>query len=442
MKMDKSRQIAERTRKVVPGAVMSNWRKSEGYQPLFISHGEGSRLWDVDGNVYIDYCLSFGPAILGHSNEHVRQAMEKQMHRLYANEPTELQYQAAEKIVKHVASAEQVRFANTGTEANLNILRVARAYAGRNYFVRFNGHYIGSTDALIGGVVNNPDFPVPEGGVRDGDFLSEMGNTVGRAEHAFTDSFMLEWNDLGALDKLFKDHGDKIAAVIMEPVMVNFSGCYPEPGYLEGVRKRCTEYGVVLVFDEVLTGFRIGLKSAQGHFGVTPDMTTLAKSLGGGFPVSAFCGKKEIMDLIAQTKVIGGGTYNGHPVAMAAVKATIEELEKDNGAVYDTINRLGRRLKEGLLQISRQVGSNLLLQGFPGAWTFTFSDKNKIINHRDSLDEPNGMIKAAKFGSLLKERGVLTLFRFCTSAAHTDQDVDDTLNRAEDALRQLEKEGI
>ena len=444
MKFDqtKSAEITARMRDVVPGAVMSNWRKSAIYQPVFIDRGEGARLIDVDGNDYIDFSLSFGPAILGHSNQRLIEAMTEQMQRLYTNEPTELQYEAACKIQEHVASADMVRFANTGTEANLNILRVVRAFTGRNFFVRFNGQYNGSTDNFIGGVVNDPAFPVPERGVRDGDFLSEMGDTEGRGDHGFSDSFMIEWNDLDALESLFRAHGDKIAAVVMEPVMINFSGCNPEPGYLEGVRKLCDDYGVLLIFDEVLTGFRIGLKCAQGHYGVTPDMTTFAKALGGGFPVSAFCGKQEIMDLIAETRVMGGGTYNGHPVAMAAVKTTIEELEKDDGAAFDTINRLGNKLRDGLHGISRDVGSNLLLQGFPGAWTILFSNKEKIINHEDSLEEPWGLAKTARFGTLLKERGVITLMRFCTSTAHTDADVDETLNRAEDALRELEKESF
>jgi glutamate-1-semialdehyde 2,1-aminomutase len=246
---------------------------------------------------------------------------------------------------------------------------------------------------------------------------------------------MVEWNDLAVLEELFNRFGRDIAAVIMEPTMVNCSGCMPEPEYLKGVRKLCTQNGTVLIFDEVITGFRIGLKGAQGHFGVTPDMTTLGKALGGGLPVSAFGGKREIMELIAQTDVVAGGTYNGHPLAMAAVIATIEELEKDDGAAYVHIEKFGTMLKEGLDSIAKNYEQDLLLQGFPAAWTFTFSPKKRIVNQKDSLGP--GVLNAGFFAALLKERGVLTSLRFCTSLAHTELDVKETLERAADAMKAL-----
>ncbi len=437
MKHIKSQQIEAAARKVIPGGVMSNWKKSEGYHPTFMARGEAGRLWDADGNEFLDFSLSMGPAILGHSNEHLRSAMVDAAKGFYANEPIELQVRAAQKIVDHVACAELVRFANSGTEANLNALRVARAYTGKNMVVRFNGQYNGSTDSLIGGIVTDTDNPVPIAAVREGDLLSDIANTGGRAAHAFSDYYMIEWNDLEAMEKLFSSKADNIAAVIMEPVMVNFSGCMPEPGYLEGVRQLCDQYGVVLIFDEVLTGFRIGLKSAQGYFGVTPDMTTFGKAVGGGFPVSVFCGKREIMDVITRTEVTAGGTYNGHPMAMAAVVATIEELEKDGGAVYHHINALGNRLRGGLDGAAERQGANLLLQGFPGAWTFNFTHKDKIVNHLDSLSEPNSLPMANEFGNLLKEQGVLTLLRFCISAAHTEEDIDMVVERAEEAFKKM-----
>jgi glutamate-1-semialdehyde 2,1-aminomutase len=221
----------------------------------------------------------------------------------------------------------------------------------------------------------------------------------------------------------------------MEPVMVNCSGCVPEPGYLEGVRELCTKHGTVLIFDEVLTGFRIGLGGAQAHFGVVPDMTTLGKAVGGGFPVSAFCGKAEIMETIASTEVVAGGTYNGHPLAMAAVIANIEELERDGGAAYRQIEKTGLMLKEGLDAINRKHGQNVLLQGFPGSWSFTSTAREKIANHQQSLGP--GLALAGIFAGLLKQRGVLTSFRFCTSAAHTEKDVEDALERADDAMKEL-----
>jgi glutamate-1-semialdehyde 2,1-aminomutase len=433
----KSDQIGETARETIPASLMSNFRRYEDFHPIYMAHGKGARLYDVDGNEYIDYSLSYGPAILGHSNEHLRQAIIDQAQRLYTSEVSELQVEAARKVSSHLVSAELVRFACSGTDATYNALRAARAYTERNMIVRFNGHYHGGLDQFMGGIVTTPENPIPIAGELEEDIYSQMANTAGRAAHAFSDSYMIEWNDLAALERLFSAHGSDIAAVIMEPVMVNCSGCVPEPGYLESVRELCTRNKTVLIFDEVLTGFRIGLGGAQGHFGVVPDMTTLGKALGGGFPVSAFCGKREIMETIASTEVVAGGTYNGHPLAMAAVTANIEELEKDDGAVYRRIEEMGLMLKEGLDAITRKYEQNLLLQGFPGSWTFTSSAKEKIINHRESLGP--GIALAGIFAALLKQRGVLTSFRFCTSAAHTERDVEDALERADDAMKELAK---
>jgi glutamate-1-semialdehyde 2,1-aminomutase len=431
----KSDLIGQEARKVIPGGVMSNFRKSEDYHPVYMTHGEGARLYDVDGNEYIDYNLSMGPAILGHSNDHLLKAIQNQATRLHTSEVNDLELKAAQKVAAHIPSAELVRFTCSGTEANYNALRAARAFTRKNMIVRFNGHYHGGLDQIMGGLMTNAGNPVPVPGENEDDFYSQMADTAGRAKHAFQDCFMVEWNDLKVLENLFASSGKDIAAVIMEPTMVNLSGCLPEPGYLEGVRELCDQNGTVLIFDEVLTGFRIGLNGAQGYFGVTPDMTTLGKALGGGFPVSAFCGKKKIMDLITRTEVVAGGTYNGHPMAMAAVIATIEELERDNGAVYRHISSLGNQLKEGLDEISSRYEQELLLQGFPGAWTLLFTPHKKIINHQGSIGA--GLMKSVQFGGLLKQLGVITSFRFCTSAAHTQKDVDETLERADEAMKQI-----
>ena len=437
-KISASSKFEDRARRVIPGGVMSNWKKSQGFHPVFMTHGEGARLWDADGNEYIDYSLSMGPAILGHSNSHLRMALAKQVDSgLCSNESTELQITAAEKVCKHVPGAELVRFSNSGSEANLNAFRVARAYTGKNMIVRFNGHYHGSFDNQVGGIVRDPDNPVPIAAVNENDPLSEMANTEGRAVHALDDCYMLPWNDIDAVSRLLAHHGNDIAAIIMEPVMINFSGCSPEQGYLDGVRQLCDHHEILLIFDEVLTGFRMALGGAQEHFGVQADLATFGKAIGGGFPVSAFGGSREVMNVLTDTRAMGGGTYNGHPLAMTAVIATLEELEKDDGAAYTHINKLGERLKAGLHEISNRVGQNLLLQGFPGAWTIAFSDREKIVNHEDSLLEPDGLPKAGRFGSLLRDYGVLTLMRFCTSTAHTEEDVNECLNRAEDALKSL-----
>ena len=434
----KSDQLFEEARQVIPGGVMSNFRKSEGQKPIYMSHGKGARIWDVDGKEYIDYDLSYGPAFLGNDNKHLRESIEKQASRLYCAPSNDLMIKAAEKVCQHVPSAELVRFACSGTEANLNALRVARGYTGRNMVVRFAGHYHGGADNIIGGIVTDPENPVAVHGEREDDIFTQMANTAGREKNALDSIYMIEWNDLPALKKLLEKFGHDIAAVLMEPVMTNWFGCLPEPGYLEGVRRLCTEYGVVLIFDEVLTGFRMGLGGAQGHFGVTPDLTVLAKALGGGFPVSAFCGKREIMDVVTRTDVLCAGTYNGHPLAMAAVIATIEELERNDGAVYKNIEKLGYKLKSGMEEIGEKYGHDLLLQGYPAIWDFTVTTKKKIINNEDGLGP--GLTTSGLFSTHLYNHGIIAVVRFFTSAAHTEEDVDEALKRADNAMRDFAEE--
>jgi glutamate-1-semialdehyde 2,1-aminomutase len=433
--ISRSAALAARSRRFIPAAVNSNFRKDEDFEPVYMARGAGGRLYDVDGNEYIDLSLSYGPAILGHSNEHLREAVIAQANRLYCTENNELESRAAEKIVEHVPCAELVRFACSGTDAVYNAVRVARAYTRRNLLVRFVGHYHGGTDELMGGIPDPKGGYAAVAGETMEDFFSQMTHTDGRAEHALHDTRMLHWNELDALDALFRAEGKNIAAVLMEPVMVNNGGCVPLPGYLEGVRALCTRYGALLIFDEVLTGFRMGLGGAQEHFGVIPDLATFAKALGGGLPVSAFCGRREIMDHITRTDVVAGGTYNGHPMAMAAVIATIEELERDGGAAFRRIRETGDTLRTGLEALSQRHKTPLLLQGFAGAWTYNFTDLMRIDSQRGAraiYSQRNGT-----FNRLLKKQRVLSTGRFCTSAAHTPADIELALAAADRAFAQM-----
>jgi glutamate-1-semialdehyde 2,1-aminomutase len=436
----KSRELYALASQLIPGGVMSNYRKlAEG--ATYISRGEGARVYDVDGNEYIDYNLGYGPVILGYGNEHLIQEIESQVRKLICGTTNDLQYRAAQKISDHVACAEMVRFFLSGTEANWNALRLARAYTGRDKYVRFHGHYFGSTDELLGGIVTDPDIPIAVANEREGDIWSQLSNTAGRGTNTLQSTYLIEWNDLSALENLLSDHGQEIAVVLMEPTMTNWFGCLPEPGYLEGVRELCDRYGILLWFDEVVTGFRISLECAQGHFGVIPDIATLGKGIGGGFPVSALCAKRDIMDQIAKNLVMSGGTFNGHPLTMAAVIATVEELEKDDNAAFKRIEEHGLMLKEGMEEVSQVLGANLLLQGFPGCWNYNFTPKEKTINYRDSLEGiGDGIERIIRFEKLLLERGVISSFRFYTSAAHTEREVNETLDRAYDALKQIKVE--
>lgn len=430
-----SRRAGVEARRVIPGGVNSNFRKDASFQPLFFTHGDGARLYDLDGNCYIDYALSYGPAILGHSNAHVRKALVEQAERLYSPETTLLEQRAAQKIIDHIPCAEQVRFACTGSEANHNALRIARAYTGRTKVMRFTGHYHGGTDELLGGVPLNPYSAEAGVGEFPDDIYSQMCNTRGRNAAALSETLLIRWNALPAAERAFEIHGSEIAAVLLEPVMLNNEGCLPRDGYLQGIRELCTQYGAVLIFDEVLTGFRIGLQGAQGYFGVTPDIATFAKAIGNGMPVAAICGSREIMAPVAEAQAVISGTYSGHPMCMAAVIATIEELERDEGAAFRRIDRLGTRFRDGLRTAAESHGRPLLLQGIPGAWVYSFSGLVEIWSHEDARGF--GGLKAAEFNSALRQRGVLATSRLCTSAAHTEVDVDEALNRAEDALASL-----
>jgi len=436
-KHPKSAHLWEVAKQVIPGGIMSNFKKGTNYQPTYFKYGEGARIFDSDGNEYIDYDLSYGPTILGHRNQHLTEAIVKQARDFYCGPTNELAAEAARKICTHVPSAEKVRFTCSGSEANLYAAAVARGYTGRDKIVRFAGHYHGMGAGLVGGIVTDPDNPIITEGEEAGDIFSKMTHTAGRESDVYRNCYMIEWNDLPALEILFKKYGEDIAAVFMEPVMTNWYGCMPEPGYLEGVRELCTRYGVVLIFDEVLTGFRMGLGGAQGYFGVTPDLTTLAKAIGGGYPVSAFCGKDEIMDVVTRGDLIAAGTYNGHPVAMAAVIATIEELERNNGAVYKEIDRLGHMIKDGFEDIAKSYGVSLLIQGYPGAWDFTVTPRTKIITNTEGLGD--GLPKAGELSTYLLERGILSVVRLFTSTAHTDEDVQEAHVRADDAIKEFAK---
>jgi glutamate-1-semialdehyde 2,1-aminomutase len=428
-----NQEIYERCCKSIAGGLLSNFKKEEGSQPVYVKSAKGARLTDFDGNVYVDYALSLGPCVLGHSNENLKRALKEQIDKMYSGELSMIQIEAAEKIKQVIPSAELIRFAVSGTEAVYNAIRVARGYTGKNMYVKFFGQYHGGVDYILGGIVNNPDNPVVSHGEDPTDLYTTVCTTQGRAEHALDDCYMIDWNDLGALEKLFAAKADEIACVVMEPVTLNVNGCMPEPGYLEGVRELCTKYNVVLIFDETLTGFRIGLNGAQGYFGVTPDMSTFAKAIGGGFPVSVYCGKKEIMDVITKTDVLAVGTYNGNPISAAAILATISELEKDDQAALKHMNRLGTMLKEGFEAAAKKYGIPMIVQGFPSAIYPIFTSKDKIINHRDGCQNSDGML-GAMFSVFMKERGVLNNYRFCTSAAHTEEDVAFAIDAADDAL--------
>lgn len=431
--------IYQRACRCLAGGVLSNFKKAKGAAPVFVESAEACHMTDYDGNIYYDFSLSAGPAILGHSNEGLRQALKRALDMAYSNRDCLIAIEAAEKIQQVVPCAELVRFAVSGVDAVFNAIRVARAYTGKPYYVKFKGQYNGGMDFVLGGRTQPGEMQAQDG-IDPNDFYSSMCYTEGRAPHALDDCFLAEYNDLKGLEALFQAQADKIACVIMEPVTLNMTGCMPEPGFLEGLRELCTKYGVLMIFDETLTGFRLALGGAQEYFGVTPDMCTFAKAVGGGFPVAVFAGKAEIMRVIEDNRVLAVGTYNGHPLAAAAVIETIRQLQANNGEAFRLIRERTQQAKEGMQQLAKKHGVDMIVQGMPGALFPVFTKKEKIINHKDALENAD-FPRHSRFMSLLKERGILHNSRLCFSPAHTPEDIQYLLSAVDDALAVMAREG-
>src|SRR5918993_2418992 len=343
---DKSIELYERTKRYLAGGVSSNVRYASTPVPLFFARGEGARLYDVDGNVHIDYVLGNGPAILGHAPKPVIDAVARSLAdgQVYAAQhPREPEL--AERLCRLLPGAEVVRFATSGTEAVLMAMRLARAFTGRDKILKFEGHYHGWSDqAYISArpslnEAGPADEPVPVAG------------SPGIPASVLQDVVVAGWNDLGALEAAFERHAGQIAAVIMEPVMVNGGAVVPEPGYLAGGRDLCRAQGALFICDEVITGFRVALRGAQGWLGVTADLAIYAKAVAAGFPLAMVAGRRDVMDTLLDKGVMHGGTYNGNVQSLAAAIAALYEPERDDGAVYRDLEARGTRLMQGLAAI-------------------------------------------------------------------------------------------
>ncbi|MFV2068207.1 MAG: aspartate aminotransferase family protein, partial [Pirellulales bacterium] len=343
MKFDQSQQLYERACRTCPGGIHSNVRKNWNPAPMFYERGEGSHVWDVDGNEFIDYVLARGPLLLGHSPRNVIEAAARQMHRglMYAGQHL-LEIEAAEKFCHMVPGADVVRFATSGSEAIHGAIRLARAVTGRTKIVHFEGHYHGWFDNVFW----NFAPPLSEAGPRESPrpIPVSKGQPLSDGEHLV----IRPWNDLDLVADAFERHPGQIAAVLTEPIMCN-SGCVlPQSGYLAGLRELCTRHGTLLIFDEVITGFRASLGGAQQLFGVTPDLATFAKGMAAGFPVSAIAGDRETMQPLGDLSVTHSGTYNSNGPCMAASLAAMEMLDANDGAALEQAHAIGRQLMEGI----------------------------------------------------------------------------------------------
>lgn len=427
----KSKSLYARARGSLAGGVSSEFRKASHPHPLFFDHGRGARITDVDGNEYLDFTLSQGPLILGHSHPEVLDTVNALCARgqIFAGQYLE-EIELAETIQRLVPCAERMRFSLSGSESDHIAIRLARAATGRGRFIRFEGHYHGwfdnvsiSVGAASAQALGERQAPV------------QVPWTRGLPDRIGEEMIVLPWNDLGLVRETVGARHREIAAIVTEPVMCN-NGCVePDPGFLAGLRELCDEHGIALIFDEVITGFRLGLAGAQGHYGVTPDLAIFGKAMANGYPISLLAGKERWMRWISDGKVIHAGTMNSGQPGVAAAAATLRVLERDR--VHERLFRLGARLMAGLREAGARFNHPLLVQGPGPMFHLGFTDVQSVHDLRDTFQYDK--LKLGRFVAAMQDRGVRLIGRglWYISAAHTDADVDRALEVATDVLQDL-----
>ncbi len=427
MNYSKSKKLFEAAQKVIPGGVNSPVRafRAVGGQPLFIDRAEGAFVWDVDGNRYIDYVLSWGPLILGHANPQVVEALQRAVKRGTSyGAPTALETRLAELVVELVPSAEQVRFVNSGTEATMSVLRLARAYTGRDKIIKLQGNYHGHADFLL---------------VQAGSGVATLGlpDSPGVPQGATQDTLTAPFNDLSAIESLFKAQGGEIAGIILEPVAGNMGVIPPAEGYLEGLRELCAEHGALLIFDEVMTGFRVSLGGAQEYYGVMPDLTALGKVIGGGLPVGAYAGREEIMQTVAPAgPMYQAGTLSGNPLAMTAGIETLKALIEPG--VFDKLVERTTVLCEGIGAAAETAGVPVFQTQVGTMFCTYFTDRP--VTNWDSAAQSDTK-RYARFFQAMLERGVyFAPSQFEAgffSTAHTQETTVATIQAAQTAFKEI-----
>ncbi len=433
MDFSKSTVWHERACRVIPGGVNSGVRSLTKPVPRHYSHGKDARLWDVDGNEFIDYNLGQGPMLLGHTPACVVEAVQRQVSRgiLYAGQ-CEDEIVAAELMVAHIPCAEMVRFSSTGSEAVHGALRLARSATGRDKILRFEGHYHGWLDTIAW----NPPTAETDLGPRHAPHMRP--SSKGQCADYAASLVVRPWNDVELLEATFAECGDTLAAVICDP-FASASGLIPgEQAFLEKLRALCTAHGVVLIFDEVITGFRVAPGGAQEYFGVTPDLATFAKALGAGLPVAALAGRADLMEHFT-TGTVHSGTYNASALIMAGTRAALEHMYADDGAALTLAHNAGRRLSDELLVLAERHGLPLELRGVSSVFSTSFvpATANPVVDMRSAQQADTAL--GQRFGLALQARGVqVTSFGiWFVSTVHSDRDIDETLDAVDGAMAEI-----
>lgn len=423
---EKSKIAFDEAKKVIPGGVNSpvrSFKSVEGVPP-FIQRAAGSRIWDIDGNAYIDYVGSWGPMILGHSHPTVVMAIEKALHNGTSyGAPTLIETEMAEKVCQALPAMDMVRMVNSGTEATMSALRLARAYTKREKIIKISGCYHGHNDSFL---------------VEAGSGVATLGipGSPGVPADVANQTLTVAYNDLAGMGELFHQLGEQIAAVILEPIPGNMGMVLPETGYLEGVRNLTKQYGTVLILDEVMSGFRVGWQSAQGLFNIEPDITTLGKVIGGGLPVGAYGGKREIMEMVAPAgPMYQAGTLSGNPLAMAAGLTTLKIIESTPN-FYEYLGQMSKTLMDGLKEVGNRLSVPIQTHYLGGMFGYFFNDQ-PVRDYR-SAQTSDGALFRTFFHEMLKRGIYLAPSPYeagFMSHAHSEHDIANTLQIAEESLK-------
>lgn len=437
---ERSQQLYDEARNYLPAGSSSNVRvhMHEPF-PILFKKGLGPRVWDVDGNSYIDYLMSYGALILGHRHPRIISEIERQLQEgTMFGTTTELEIEVAKMVSSAVPCAEMVTFANTGTEATMEALRIARAVTGKDKLVKFEGHYHGHHDYVLFSV----DSPSPVSGLEASP--TKLPYFPGIPEEISKTVIVAPWNSPASLERLLKKHHNDVAALITEPVMGSQGVIPPETDYLKQLRELTVKYDALLIFDEVLTGFRVAKGGAQELYGVKPDLACFAKALGGGAPIAAVAGRRDLMSMIGPGRIGFGGTYNANPLSLAASKATLTTLLENDGEAFRRMNDLGSKLKAGLTEVFRAAGYHVVVNAVGPMLSIYFTKHRKVSTYRQAIQSDVERFK--RFRDEMLRHGVYMhpdgFERLSISAVHTEREIEETIIATEESLKSLRTQSI